>query len=307
MDDQLCYATRINPNLEQWRAYGAEWLSTLRRNKAGAMAGLKIFLIDYIHSQQLETDPKKFLYAGYRAPCIYGVFFKAYTTRRSIQIAFRLLCRFIEYVLTQHFSVEDDFGNNIVSPAFRNPLPSLPDEVEGHRGPLQESDKRVLPYHYIKGLQQMVCPDGAKSFADWKLMQTLRDDDTREEGKLVGGSWFVVPFDLIQEDDPDCVCSLLRRWRSQRLSLRRHGGRHRIGQASGLVFMIANPCPPRRIAWRLRHRAPRVGGVIAQDAGIQIPNVPAPTASRVPLRQELVDLLAYSRISLRVAVGSGYF
>ena len=201
-DDTLSYATTIDPNLEQWRALAAEWLGTRREAKASAMEALKIFLVDYVHGQQLVTDPATFLRSGYRAPCLYASCLSHYKLKSDVTKYFANVSRFLDYVLKQYYSVEDDHGISIVPTEFRNPIPELPEAVGGHAGQNQESNKNVLPYHFIAQLRQLLCPTEAKSFADWQWAQAADDNNNK------GGSWFVVPVDLIDEADPDCVWHL---------------------------------------------------------------------------------------------------
>ena len=199
-DDTLAYATTIDPSLEQWRVLAAEWLGTLREAKDGAMAALKVFLVNYVHGQRLETDPAKFLRTAYRAPCLYASCLSHLKRRKDITTRFANVSRFLDYVLTHYYSVEDDHGIRLVPSEFRNPIPALPEAVGGHAGENQESNKSVLPYHFIGQLRSLLCPAEAKSFADWKWAQAADVNN--------GGSWFVVPVDLIDKTDPDCVWRL---------------------------------------------------------------------------------------------------
>lgn len=156
--------------------------------------------MDYVHGQRLETDPAKFLRAGYRPPCLYASCLSHLKTKHEVIKRFNLISRFIVYVMTHYYSVEDDNGIRIVPHEFRNPIPSLPEAVSGHAGQNQESDKNVLPYHFIGQLRSLLCPAEATSFADWKWAQAANVNN--------GGSWFVVPFELIDTADPDCVWRL---------------------------------------------------------------------------------------------------
>ena len=113
---------------------------------------------------------------------------------------FNVVSRFITYVLMHYYSVEDDNGIRIVPAEFRNPIPAAPEAVGGHAGQNQESDKNVLPYHFIAQLRSLLCPVEAKSFADWQWAQAADVNN--------GGSWFVVPFGMIDEADPNCVWRL---------------------------------------------------------------------------------------------------
>ncbi len=197
-DDELRYATVLDPNLEQWRNLAAEWLATVPMAKDLAMTALKLFLVDYLHRQRLETDPAKFLRSGYRPPGFYESCLKHYETKKAIAKVFAKISEFIDYVLTHYFSVEDDHGYRIIPSEFRNPIPPLPATLDGHADENQESNKPVLPYPFIAKLRSVLCPDNAKSFADWKWAQTAEDTNS-------GGGWFVVPSTLIDETDPDCV------------------------------------------------------------------------------------------------------
>jgi hypothetical protein len=98
-DDELLYITNIDPDLEQWRALGAEWIATRRTAKAGGMEVLKLFLYDYLHLLQLEKNPAKFLRSGYLAPCFYESTLKRFGTQQRIRRCHTLVCQFLKYVL----------------------------------------------------------------------------------------------------------------------------------------------------------------------------------------------------------------
>lgn len=197
IDDTIAYATTIDPRLEQWRVLAAEWIGTLHKGKAPAMDAIKIFLVNYVHGQRLETDPAIFLRAGYQAPCLYASCLSHFKTKRQIRRHFTNISRFLDYILSQYYSVEDDHGIRIVPSEFRKPIPGIPEAVDCHAGEYQESNKNVLPYHFISQLRDLLCPATATSFADWKWAQAADVNN--------GGSWFVVPFELIDKADPDCV------------------------------------------------------------------------------------------------------
>lgn len=205
-DDTLTYATSIDPNLEQWRVLAAEWIGALREGKNDAMKDIRAFLVDYIDGQQLETEPAKFLRAGYRAPCFYASCLGHLKNKNDVLKRFASISRFLDYVLMHYYSIEDDQGIRIVPSEYRNPIPSLPEAVGVHAGGNQESNKNVLPYHFIGQLRSLLCPAEAASFSDWKWAQAADVNN--------GGSWFVVPVDLIDKTDPDCV------WRMRKVNSR---------------------------------------------------------------------------------------
>jgi len=106
-------------------------------------------------------------------------------------------------VLSQYFSVEDDYGNRIVPHEFRNPIPELPEGIDDHHYMRNyESDKNVLPYHYMEELRCMLCPKDARNFSDWTWAQAI----VKSEGiRNDYGDWFMVSFEMIDESDPDCI------------------------------------------------------------------------------------------------------
>jgi Putative phage integrase len=162
------------------------------------MGALKSFLVNFVHRQRLETDPAKFLRAGYQVPCLYASCLSHLKSKKNITGLFTHVSRFIDYVLTHYYSVEDDHGFRIVPSEFKNPIPALPEAVDRHAGQNSESNKNVLPYHFISQLRSLLCPVGATSFADWKWAHAADIQNNR-------GSWFVVPVELIDKTDVNCV------------------------------------------------------------------------------------------------------
>jgi len=161
------------------------------------MESMKIFLVDYLHGQGLDLDPAKFLSVGNSIPCLYESCFSHFETKRGITKRYGKVIDFVDYVLRSYFSVDDDSGNAVVSPAFGNPIPPLPDAVDANHtsGDDPESNKLVLPHLFITRLRHLLCPAQAKSFADWSWAQSAEDKS----------GWFVVPVDCIDKTDPDCV------------------------------------------------------------------------------------------------------
>lgn len=196
-DAECRYATAIDPELEQWRVLAAEWLNTVTGAKKEAMLAISKFLIDYIHAQGLDRDPSKFLRNGYSAPSFYHCCLTQLKGRKQVIKAYRKIGDFIAYILNGYFSVEDDDGNRVVSPAFRNPIPPLPETIDSdHAGEhSDESNKLVLPHVFITQLRQLLCPSHAKSFSDWTWARVAEDKN----------GWHVVSVDRIEATDPDCV------------------------------------------------------------------------------------------------------
>ncbi|MBK4734630.1 gamma-mobile-trio integrase GmtZ [Noviherbaspirillum pedocola] len=201
-DDNFDYLLRIDPALAPWQKYAKEWMSTLKQTQDGPLKALKYFFFDYIHKQGLATNPEEFFAKGYKAPCFYETCLSHLERRSTVIANYNLVARFVSFVLENFFSVTLPSGARAVPAHYCSPIPALPESVEyTHRGPLDESNKRVLPYRYILMLREILCPESASSFRDW----TWAHDAVPLSGTGYGGDWFAVTPDLINKDDPNCV------------------------------------------------------------------------------------------------------
>lgn len=192
------WITEIDPDLEQWRSLAEEWLVTIKRGKDSAVKVLGKFLYDYLHKRNLSTVPAEFLKVNYPAESFYDSCLNYLKRIDDVSYQLEYVRRFLDWVLENYFSVEDDFGNKTIPGEYHNPISlETPDETK-HRGRLDESDKNPLPYRYIKQLRTILCPTDAASFRDWKWAQNAMD--TR-----IGGDWFFIDYNKIDKDDPDCI------------------------------------------------------------------------------------------------------
>lgn len=108
------------------------------------------------------------------------------------------IINFIDWILEEKFSVENDYGKKMISAEFHNPLLQyLPDYIATYKK--SELDKNVLPYRYIKELRNLLVPSEAMCFRDLILAQELTDS-TRQ-----GDDWYIVDKSIIDETDSDCV------------------------------------------------------------------------------------------------------
>lgn len=197
-DVAFLYLKDIDPKLEQWRVLAAEWVATLTASVDVGVNTLKLFLVDYVHEHRLPTDPAAFLRSDYKPPCFYEICLARRKSKSSVQSAYGSLTRFLGYVLTNYFSVEDDMGRRVVPPEFRNNVPPLPPGLAGHTDDSDESNKSVLPYKYVDELRKTLCPPAATSLRDWTWAQAAGDS-------FKGGDWFIVSEEEIDHSDPNCV------------------------------------------------------------------------------------------------------
>ena len=183
--------------LEQWRGFAEEWIKTKTRGKTLYQCALSSFFKKYVIPKQnnIPRTVADFLLSEYSAPDFYEICFAS--TKSGVDFANNII-DFIDWILLENFSDEDDFGTKITPPEFTNPLKKyVPNE--SNKSNLSQSDKNVLPYKFIKDLRLILCPDNATSFKDWTWAQQATDP------KVAGGSWFIVDESIIDKNDPDCV------------------------------------------------------------------------------------------------------
>lgn len=192
------WVTEIDPELEQWRSLAEEWMSTVVRGKGHAIIALGKFLYNYLHERNITKIPAEFLKRDYPAESFYYSCLSQVKTREYVRKCLQKVNAFLNWVLENYFSIEDDLGNKVVPIEYHNPISiEIPADAV-HQGTLDESDKNTLPYRYIKQLRTILCPIEATNFQDWKWAQKAIDTPN-------GGDWFVIEHSEIDKDDPDCI------------------------------------------------------------------------------------------------------
>lgn len=187
-----------DPNLAEWKEYAEEWIKTVVRGKHQVLKALSNFFKKYIITMNLTRSVQEFVSKAYEVPDFYEIFFSERGSQLHALKEAKKLVVFIDWILEEKFSVEDDYGKKLIPAEFHNPLEQyLPDHVEHSKR--SESDKNVLPYRYIKELRNLLVPSDATYFKDLTLAQELTDSERS------GGDWFIVDRYLIDKNDPDCV------------------------------------------------------------------------------------------------------
>lgn len=185
-------------NLKQWKEYAEEWIKTITRGKPTALRALSQFFKKYVIPYNITTSVQEFISVEYSIPDFYEILFVKRGEQKNALAEAKKLVDFIDWIIKEYFSVEDDLGNKLTPHEFRNPLTKyLPDSVKSSQ--LNESDKNVLPYRYIKDLRNILCPPDATCFKVLKFAQDSGDS------KRSGGDWFIVDRSIIDKNDPDCV------------------------------------------------------------------------------------------------------
>lgn len=206
-NENFDWVLEFDANLIEWKIYAEEWIKTIVRSKALALKTLSVFFKKYLLNEELgiPRSIKKFVSREYYAPDFYEIIFSENTSKQYVLKTAKFILRFIDWILEEKYSVEDDYGNKIVSHEFYNPLEKfLPDYVNTNNR--SESDKNVLPYRYIKTLRNILVPNDAVCFKDLTFAQEITDSKK-------GGDWYVVNKNIIDDNDTDCV------WRKRESSM----------------------------------------------------------------------------------------
>lgn len=192
-DENFSWILVYGEQMTDWAEYASKWLKTIKRSKGIAIAALSRFFKDYISNLSTIPTVQEFVTKGYNAPNFYEILYKDYNNQHNTNNRAIKIVGFIDWILAETYSMDDDLGNKLIIEAFENPLTKfLPKETKQSKR--VESNKNVLPYRYIKKLREILCPSQCSNFSDWLFAQTSLKKD-----------WYIVDEDIIDKDDPDCV------------------------------------------------------------------------------------------------------
>lgn len=185
-------------DLQQWNEYATEWVKTVVRNKSTTLNSLSNFFKKYVIPYNITRSVQEFISKEYDTPDFYEIIFAERNSQSHALEGAKKIVEFVDWIIEEKFSVEDDLGNKLTPAEFKNPLTKyLPDSVKSSQR--NESDKNVLPYRYIKDLRNIICPPNATCFRDLKFAQSVGVT------KNAGGDWFIVEKSFIDKNDTDCV------------------------------------------------------------------------------------------------------
>lgn len=196
--ESLEWLLEYDSDLQQWKEYATEWIKTVVRSKDTALKALSNFFKKYVVPYNITRSVQEFISREYDTPDFYEIIYVERSSQTAASNEAKKIVAFIDWVIEEKFSVEDDLGNKLTPAEFENPLTKyLPDSVKSWQR--NESDKNVLPYRYIKDLRNILCPPNATCFKDLKFAQSAGDSIG------AGGDWFIVDKSVIDKNDPDCA------------------------------------------------------------------------------------------------------
>lgn len=196
---------------EEWRCHFATYLHTVDKGLDKQLNALRSFTQHYLLALNFPSSPTSFLE---RRAVVPEVFPATYARARGEASKLNNYLRdFIDWLLSNHYSLPDDHGRPVVCPEYHNPVPRM----SHGRDVRSESVRSALPYAYLTRLREILAP-GAH-FGDWIWAQRALGIDLNEDGKVLTNQgktadWFEIDPSVINPEDPDCV------WRTRTIGRR---------------------------------------------------------------------------------------
>lgn len=209
-DCRFRHVVEQEPRMVHWVELAAEWLNRQKTAVGDRRNAIDHFLMSYLIGCDLPHHPVEFLTRTTPKPLFHEVLIKAKTKGAVGQLSHgdvrinKHVSDFLDWVLTNKLSYENEHGHRIIPPILHNPVAPLP---QSGVTTLNETAKAALSIRYIKELRTMLAegPD----FCNWRWAQQAL------EGGNMGGDWYAVDQTLVQKyrEDPDCV------WRERKTSI----------------------------------------------------------------------------------------
>lgn len=199
-DLSFSHVTALDPRMAHWRALAVEWLSAQKRGVPDCSKALDKFLVTYLIGHKLPHHPIEFLKRSTPKPVLSEVLVAGKIKGEIGQLSRKdvaynnTLADFLDWVLSEKLSIEDDHGHRHIPPELHNPVARL--SKSGLAAPT-ESVRSALSIRYIKELRSLLAE--GPNFRDWTWAQQAM------EGASHGGDWFWVDPKIINPADPDCV------------------------------------------------------------------------------------------------------
>lgn len=196
----------------QWQQYAEDWMAIQEVGVSEKLQALTHFLVTYLMCYAPYAKNVTAFFKGRDGHKVSSSEFIEAIRAEGVKDQpyqaklVNYLVVFIDHVIAQHYSAEDD--NSTLQPIAKNPF-----ERVSKKKSTQETVRTPLPYRYIQQLRQILCPydidseqghsrDEAEQRAPW-LNHHFRDWTWAHEN--VPHSWHKIAPEVIDHDDPDCV------------------------------------------------------------------------------------------------------
>ena len=195
-----------------------EWKSAVERyveesrGQTNKISHLRPFINEIVIPSGCVDWPGVFLHTDTVFP---KVAFEAYvnaTGDTQKKSRFNACLYFLDWILEEYCSEENDNGELERLPGYRNPIAVVMGHLAGQFQPYRpsESTKPVLPLTVIERAKRHLIPPGCTTFSELSGLHDYLSD-----------AWFEVDPSIIDKNDPDCI------WRKIQKDRKRKGERYR--------------------------------------------------------------------------------
>ncbi|EGM77962.1 hypothetical protein Rhein_1908 [Rheinheimera sp. A13L] len=214
--------TTLGVEWQQWQELAAEWMAIQTNGIDEKQQALSRFFESYLFEYASYAVDLPLFFKGYKGHLCSSKELEKVTrikvnSSKKIQKCVNYSTSLIDFVIKKAFSEEDDHDNLV--PLVQNPLSKI-----SLQDGLTETVRIPLPYRYIQGLRQILCP-----LPDKIELNVIGKELKQGEALLPayhyrhfkhwmwaqrqpGGDWFYVEPELIDKSDPDCV------WRTKQVN-----------------------------------------------------------------------------------------
>ena len=146
-DVGFLWATAVDPALEHWRRYLAQWLSE-RPVKSQALIFGEFFLNYLLANPTVTRNPEEFCRRTYMPTVLYRDWLELrHRNQRALFDSNNRGAEFIEWLLDTHLSTPDDLGRPVRSPNHWNPITRLQRKAQAI-----QTHREAIPTRYINEL-----------------------------------------------------------------------------------------------------------------------------------------------------------
>ncbi|TMO56359.1 gamma-mobile-trio integrase GmtZ [Pseudoalteromonas phenolica] len=195
--------------------------------------------IEFLIKQNVSTKPHEYLHKNTRPACLNSFINELSKSDRNTN-SVAIIVAFIDALLLKFCADVDEETEQVVYlPEYRNPYTKYEVDTDFSKRRRQETVKKILPFAYIVGARETLCPPEAKTFSELTDAIAMYDCD-----------YFKVNESEIDKDDPNCV------WRKREISHRKLGRKKEIiheiwspVRAIAMFTLLELPIRGQQILW----------------------------------------------------------
>jgi hypothetical protein len=188
-------------NWEQWQSFAKEWMSTQTTGNGSKINGLNHFFSTYLFATVPYAFDVRLFFSGKNGhKCssenMAEVFKKRDIKHNTLASYINAICEFLNFVIEKHFSITNEYGVS-------TPIVSCDFSKSKKNVSHSETVRNPMPYTYIEEAREILT-------SSFKCSKPIPYDQLNVCDLLWAQSknrndWFQVEYELIDENDPDCV------------------------------------------------------------------------------------------------------